>query len=438
MQNNEWDLNDDGKPVRIGIGVYDDRLSAVGLHLDGRRTDVVVPISSGIEAPLDRLLARFPTSPGDAVDSIAFDLSTVLRRAGDAPLTVVRIAPRPPVERTDEPHVGTAPILHVRGGHTTLGDELAPFDARGFRTAAAGIPGGSRVVITSVGSFANPAHELAAGEILLEHGGPLSVTFSHSFDSNSFATRERTAELNSAMSADAEALTTSLSLISGRRFPGARLSVTRNDGGRVPLSRLAAAPVHSALSGPAIEFVGGASFCGLTEGDLILATASGPILGTMRDEVPAVVPQLRWNGARLATQAAHLVPATRILLHGRVPAPRLVAAVGAELDEGLDDHGAVGADTDLRALGAAVAPLSDWALGVVRAGNATEMAHELRAAEARVHARLVAFGALPSMVRIVESRLVATTYEHARVVSVRVHGVAAEPTGEGAHDAVER
>lgn len=438
MQKNERDLKDDGKHVRIGIGVYDDRLSAVGLHPDGSRTALSAPLSSGIEVSLDRLLTRFPTPAGDAVDSLAFDLSAVLRRADDAPLTVVRIAPRPPVERTDEPHVGSAPILHVRGGHTTLGDELAPFDAEGFRAASAGIPAGSRVVITSVGSFANPGHELAAGEILLEHGGPLSVTFSHTFDSNSFATRERTAELNGAMVADAEALTTSLSLIAGRRFPGARLSVTRNDGGRVPLSRLASSPVHSALSGQPMEFLGGAAFCGLAEGDLVLATGEGPILGSVRDSVPAVVPQLRWNGARLATQAAHLVPATRILLHGRNPAPRLVKALGAELDDWLDDGSAVEADTDLRALGAAVAPLSDWALGVVSAGNAAEMAHELRAAEARVHARLVAFGALPSTVRIVESRLVATTYEHARVVSVRVHGVATEPTGEGAHDAAER
>jgi hypothetical protein len=415
--------------MRVGIAVQERRVAAALLRPDGSHSILADAVSgAGIERSIDRLLGRIAQS-ADAVSSIAFDLSGVMHRTEGAPLALVRIAPRPPVALADEPRAGDAPILHVRGGHTTLGEELAPFDAEGFRAAAAGIPAGSRVVITSVGALVNPSHELAAGEILLEHGGPLNVVFSHAFDSNSFATREHTAILNDALVPDAETLATSLALVAGRRLPEARLSVTRNDGGRVPLSRLPAEPIHSAFSSAPVEFLGAAALCGLDDGDLVLATEDGLTLGTLRAGAPAVIPRLRWGDTRLSTQAAHLVPATEILLHGRTQAPRLVRVAGAPLPVWLGDEGAVEAEDDLRALGAACAPLSDWALGTVGAVNATEMAQELQAAEARVRGRLAAFGALPSSVRILESQLVATTYEHARVVSVRVRGVAGDPVG---------
>ena len=415
--------------MRIGIGVRHRRIAAVALRPDGSLAAHEIPVTAdGVDAALERLLGRQGLADA-AVRSIAFDLSAVLDRTGAGPLTVVRIAPRPPVDRGDEPRVGDAPILHVRGGHTTLGEELTPFDAVGLRAAAPGIPAGSRVVITGVGALINPSHELAAGEILLDHDASLSVTFSHAFDGNSFATRERTAVLNSALVPGAEALAISLALVAGRRFPDARLFVTRNDGGRVPLSRLPATPVHSAFSGPSIEFLGAAALCGLDDGDLLLAHGNDLVLGSLRAGAPAIVPQLGWGGARLATQAAHLVPATEILLNGRSPRPRLVRPRGTESPEWLGGGEVVETDLDLRALGAACAPLSDWALGIVGAGNADEMAHELQAAEARVRARLAAFGAPPSTARILESRFVATTYEHARVISVRVHGVAGDPVG---------
>lgn len=415
--------------MRIGIGVHHRRLDAVCLRPDGTLSTHSVPSTDeAIDSALDRLLSGIGTAR-DPVRSIAFDLSEVLRRSDHLPLTLVRIAPRPPIDPGDEPRVGEAPILHVRGGHTTLGEELAPFDSAGFREASARIPAGSRVVITSAGALVNLAHELAAGEILLEHPGALSVSFSHAFDSNSFATRERTAVLNSALLPDAEALSTALTLVAGRHHPDARLSVTRNDGGRVPLSRLPDAPVHSAFSGSPIEFIGAAALCGLDDGDLVLAAGDGVRLGTLRFGAAVVVPQLRWDGARLATQTAHLVPASEILLGGRSRAPRIVRAHGAELPAWLDASDLVETDLELRALGAACAPLTDWAVDIVGAGSAAEMAHELQAAEARVRTRLAAFGALPSTVRILESRFTATTYEHARVVSVRVHGVAGEPAG---------
>ena len=62
----------------------------------------------------------------------------------------------------------------------------------------------------------------------------------------------------------------------------------------------------------------------------------GLVLGTLRAGAPAVIPRLRWKGARLSTQAAHLVPATEILIHGRTPPPRLVRVAEAPLPGWLD------------------------------------------------------------------------------------------------------
>lgn len=415
--------------MRIGISVHHDRIAAVALYPDGTCSAYeTLVVADGFEAALDRLFAQRGLT-GASVRSITFDLSAVLDPNRTSALTVVRIAPRPPIDRGDEPLVGDAPIMHVRGGHTTLGEELAPFDASTLHADAPRIPAGSRVVITSVGALMNPAHELVAGEILLDHDATLGVTFSHAFGGNSFATRERTAVLNSALASGAEPLATSVALVAGRCFPEARLFVTRNDGGRVPLSRLPTAPVHSAFSGASIEFLGAAAFCRLNEGDLLLARGDDLLLGSLRAGVPAVMPQLARGGMRLATPAAHLVPATEILLNGRVPSPRLVRVCGAQLPDWLKYGDVVETEIDLRALGAACAPLSDWALGTVGAGSAAEMANELQAAEARVRARLAGFGAPPSSVRILESRFVATTYEHARVISVRVRGVAGDPVG---------
>ncbi|HWU27976.1 MAG TPA: hypothetical protein VN041_02655, partial [Microbacterium sp.] len=123
--------------MRVGVRVHERRVAAALLHPDGTHTTDEVPVrGDGVEASIDRLLGRIARS-APTVSSIAFDVSDALHLSEVAPLTVVRIAPRPPVAPADEPRVGDAPIIHVRGGHTTLGEELAPFDAAGFRASAA-------------------------------------------------------------------------------------------------------------------------------------------------------------------------------------------------------------------------------------------------------------------------------------------------------------
>ena len=115
--------------MRVGVAVHERHVVAALMRADGTYTTLASPVTGGrIERSVDLLLERIARSE-QSVSSVAFDVSGVLNHSEAAPLAVVRIAPRPPVAFADEPRSGETPILHVRGGHTTLGEELANSDA---------------------------------------------------------------------------------------------------------------------------------------------------------------------------------------------------------------------------------------------------------------------------------------------------------------------
>jgi hypothetical protein len=420
--------------VRIGVRVTEGHLVGVFVREDGSYGMHTVPArkSDAMETLLVGL-GRYASDPAwtssEVINSICFDVSDVLVRQELIPVTVIRIAPRPPIDLEHElrdEHSGSPRIVHIAGGQTTLGEAIVPLDAEALRKAASEAPRGGRYVITGVGSLVNPAQEIEAGQILLDHAEPVSVGYSHSFYSSSFAVRERTAVINSSLVPFAESLATTLSLNAGAKVPQARLYVTTNDGGRVPLSRLPITPVHSMFASHASELMGAAALSNLNDGGLVITRTRGSVYGEMHAGVPAVVPQRLYRGSeKLATQSANLLPATELLVSGLSERPAVVAAGSANREVprlGLEPGRR--ADVDLSALGAARAPLAEWVNRVVIVGNASEMEQALAVSEARVKARLVSFGAIPSRVRILESRAVATTYENPRVVSVRVRAVA--------------
>lgn len=429
--------------MRVGVRITESLMSAVYVRSGGshgmHRTGIA---GDGIAAAFDRLLGELildseedgahPSGGTDAqalgsgperVSALTVDVSALLKPRPE-PVTVVRISPRPPVDRAHELRDGEASlsrarIVHVSGGHTTLGEELVPFDAEGLQRIAAEAPPGGRYVVTSVGSLINSSHEIEAGRILLDHAAPASVGYSHHFDSGSFGTRERTAVINSSLIPEAESLVTSLVLVASARVPHARLYATANDGGCVPLARLSVTPVHSMAAARPSELIGAAVLTGIESGRLAVTGPDGVFLGEMIDGVPAVRAKLTGSDGVLATKAAHLMP----LPAGSSDRPRaypVVAAAG--VDSGIP--ATAQAAVDLCALGAAFSSLTEWDHRVAIIAGAEDIRHALAAAEARVRTRLVSFGASPSQVRIIDSRIVATTYQEPRVVGVRVRGVA--------------
>lgn len=426
--------------MRIGIRVAQNQVAGVYVRADGSHGTQRIRVGdAGPVAAFDTLLGRLlregaPPRGADTehTNSINFDVSALLRPQAKRIVTVIRVAPRPPADLAHEISGGvtalsTSRVMHVRGGHTKFGEELVPLDTEALHAIAREAQPGERYVVTAVGSLLNQDHELEAGRILLEHARPASLGYSHSFHSSSFVIRERTAVVNSSLIPDAESLGTSLALVAGRRVPHARLFVTTNDGGCVPLARLSVSPVHSMMSARPSELIGAAALSDLSDGRLVVSGESGTFFGEIIDGVPTVLSQSRPQGGEpFATKSANLIPVTESLLSGQLVVPTLVLTrEDAEVPD-WDPTKVIRADADLCALGAACAPLTDWVNRIVRISTAAEVEQALSAARAQVGARLVSFGAPPSQVRILESRVVATPYENASVVSVRVHGVAGE------------
>lgn len=432
--------------MRIGVSVTSTELVAVAITHDGNTVTTRVKASrSTLPTQLERLLRKVISSTtrhqADGAPFIAFDVSGALLRDTQTPITVLRIAPRPPADRGHE--LSTAndddlalDIIHIAGGHTILGEELVPLNIETVSTFAQTRKPGGRFVVTGVGSLVNPEHELRVGELLVEHANPSSVEFAHSFYSSAIAVRERTAITNSAFRTDAEALGTTLALVAGKVAPQARLLVTTNDGGCVPLARLHVAPVHSILAGPGTELIGAAAVCGIDDGLIVVADGTKTIFGEVISGVPTVVPAHKdISGASIATQTANITPATTPALSGHREPPLLLLLGATSAEQAhmnlssteLTVHAQT--DLDLRALGAASTPLVDWANRIVNVNNASEMEQALVTAQSRVKARLVSFGANPSQIRVIESRVIATAYQHPQAVSVRVRAVAGQSTG---------
>lgn len=433
--------------MRIGVSVQRERLTGTAVSESGRLlTSAAWPLPDLSEAVIEKSLKELLRElvsrvkhdhPGVSgactaeppVESMTFDLSDALSTfPADSPSIALRVAPRPPIDEIHELRVRlVAPpaINYVAGGCTTLGEVLVPLDEAAVREIARTSAPAARFVVTAVGAVVNPAQELRVGELLLADTSPSSIDYSHHFPNSSFAVRERTALLNCQLIPPTERLVTALTLGAEQFAPTARLTATTNSGGAVPLHRVTLEPVHSLLSGPPAEFIGAASVLGVTGGHIAVHGPRGIEFAEIVSGVPTAIPQFRGpEGFILATQAADIKPLTEGLHAEFAVTPKLLEAqdrAGASIP-GFD--ASIETDIDLRSLGAALSPLSAWDIGVVQIGSAEDMQRALDAARARAGARLVSYGALASSVRILEARLATTAYEHPRVVSVRVRGIA--------------
>ncbi|GAA1589314.1 hypothetical protein [Leucobacter aridicollis] len=418
--------------MRIGVRITNERVVGVSVTDAGIREECCEKTAPGaaFDTALDAVLAGLSAGAADRLAvSITFDVSGLFAEEGDRDVTAVRIAPRPPM---DDAHLFSgesvakrlANVVHVSGGHANSGDALVAFDERGLRRELERLPAGGRYVVTSVGAAVNPAHELEAGRILLEHADPASVVYSHSFHNTSFSIRERTGVLNASYLAHAGAIATALATVVSQRVPGARLFVMTNDGGATPLAGLSLKPVHSLYAGAAAEFVGVAALAGLDDGRMVIRRDGDNRFGEVVSGAPTVVARSRDDsGELLATRTVHLAPLADSAIGDWMGEP-LEVCVGA--GGAVEIGGAGGAELsapNLGALGAACSQLVEWFESPVLINSPAEKDQALANAEAKVRARLVSYGARPSQVRILDSRVVGTSYQDANVVTVRVRGV---------------
>src|SRR5690606_19694387 len=118
-------------------------------------------------------------------------------------------------------------------------------------------------------------------------------------------------------------------------------------------------------------------------------------------------------GVRIATTCVHTSRVTDLVRHEELHLPALT--VGTAPD-------AIAVE-ELAGLGAAVAPLSDISTRTINLASGVTERQAMSDMEAKVRARLVAFGARPESIRVVESQSITSPYSSPDIISVRVRAL---------------
>lgn len=407
----------------------------VGIHCSPTRISVALVSRGSVRAQLSRrvvggnvldaaeraltAIARQMRSNAQTppVESITAEVSELLSTADVTPIHRIRITPRRGDRVVGPPGPAPDSVLHLQGGHNAQGEEIVPLDTSAIERLVARtewpIDPPPRFVFTAVGALLNSEHERRAGAALLALLPHASIEYGHQFHHTSLAVREHTALVNISLRDRAESIVTALSVLANQHFPEARLLVATNSGGCIPLTRLALNPIHSIDSGHATEAVVATLRSAIANGPLHFTVGADAYSCEVLHALPSVVPALQRDGLeKLASPSANLrVRRTASDRGGEVPAIDLL-------------DGTASTPAALRAIGAALLPRVEWTMAYIEVGNESEMARSRLAAEARVHARLVASGVPPESIRTVESIVTATSYGNPRVIALRIRAIA--------------
>jgi N-methylhydantoinase A/oxoprolinase/acetone carboxylase beta subunit len=274
--------------------------------------------------------------------------------------------------------LGTDPVVFIAGGHNATGDEQTPLDRAALEAAVR--EHGAKVASFAVSSFfsvRNPAHELAARELIREITG-LPVTCGHELTSKLDAPRRAlTTALNARLIPQLQHLIRAVEGLMREKGIAAPLMVVKGDGSLVSAEFALNRPVETILSGPAASVVGARHLSG--EGDVLVSDMGGtttdvallrdgrPILdrngatvGGWKTMVEAVAvhtfglggdSEIRREGNRLEVGPRRLVPLSLLarehpqvlgILRGQLEAERLPPQAGRfalrnrTLDAGLE------------------------------------------------------------------------------------------------------
>jgi N-methylhydantoinase A/oxoprolinase/acetone carboxylase beta subunit len=277
------------------------------LYDEARRTIVATAksptthddLSIGINGAIDAVLAAGAIDPG-RIDLVS--LSTTLatnalvegrgRRVG---LVVIGFEPEV-IERggLSEALAGD-PLITVTGGHDSHGTALAPFEAAALTEVLdellPRVPGLEGFAVAGQFSVRNPAHEIAARDLIRRHTG-LAVSCSHELSAKlNGPKRAVTALLNARLISIIDQLVTTTRATLAHRRIDAPLMVVRGDGSLVSADFVAERPIETILSGPAASLVGAAHLTGLT--DAVIADIGGTTtdIAVLRAGVPVVSEQ---------------------------------------------------------------------------------------------------------------------------------------------------
>ncbi len=359
-------------------------------------------LSVGIGGAVDAALAASGASPSDIrLASMSTTLATnalVEGQGGRAALVLIGFSDAEMSRDGLRTALGQDPVVFCAGGHDVHGNpgklDLAPLEAA-LPELAGSVSG---FAVCALFATRNPAHELAAAELIRSRTG-LPVTGSHELTSKLGGPRRAlTTLLNARLISMIDRLVSATEGFLASRAISAPLMVVRGDGALVSAAFARSRPIETILSGPAASLVGARHLTGLdnavvsdiggTTTDVAVLDRGRPRLdpegatvGGYRTMVEAVAMRTFGLGgdSEVSLQEGALIP--RILLGPRRLVPLSLAGVS---------HDSVLRDMERQLLASNPGRLDGRF--AMRTGVPERLAAGLSAAEAKLHD---AIGAVP-------------------------------------------
>jgi len=224
-------------------------------------------LAVGISGAVDAVLAKAAVAPSAiALASMSTTLATnalVEGQGGRVALVMVGFGEEDLDRAGLRAALGSDPVVFVPGGHDVHGN-AAPLDLSQLEQALSELAAGvSGFAVCAYFAVRNPAHELAAAELIRTRTG-LPVTASHELSAKLGGPRRAlTTLLNARLIAMIDRLVAATEGFLAERGIAAPLMVVRGDGALVSAAFARRRPIETILSGPAASLVGARHMTGL-------------------------------------------------------------------------------------------------------------------------------------------------------------------------------
>ena len=272
--------------------LYDE---AKGVQATAKALTTHHDLAIGVGGAIGKVIAASGVSPSAiALVSLSTTLATnamVEGQGGRVGLVFVGFDPADAERPALKTALGGDPVIQVAGGHDSFGDERQPLDADRLWSEASRLgPSLTGFAVTSRFATLNPAHEIAAREILRSATG-LPVTCGHELTAKlDGPKRALTVLLNARLVHLVEALIEATLARLAALGVKAPLMVVRGDGALVAADVARTRPIETIFSGPAASAVGGAFLAGAR--DAIISDIGGTTTDVvvLRDGRPRIDP----------------------------------------------------------------------------------------------------------------------------------------------------
>ncbi|MEO3997576.1 hydantoinase/oxoprolinase family protein [Mesorhizobium sp. CAU 1732] len=262
-------------PLFLGIdtgGTYTDAVlwsEATGVLAKAKSLTTRHDLAEGIAGAVDAVLAT-ASVPASSIKLVS--MSTTLAtnalvegQGGRVALVMIGFG-EPDLDRAGlRSALGTDPVLFVPGGHDVHGNASA-LDLDVLAAALPALaPTVSGFAVCAYFAVRNPAHELAAADLIRERTG-LPVTSSHELSAKLGGPRRAlTTLLNARLISMIDRLVAATEGFLSDRGIAAPLMVVRGDGALVSAAFARRRPIETILSGPAASLVGARHMTGLDD-----------------------------------------------------------------------------------------------------------------------------------------------------------------------------